>query len=365
MTDSPPPHNPYDPSAEHEPPTTKFGPPQQPRPENPAEEEDDAPTTRYAPPQPPQPAQPSSYGQPAQPTTYGQPPAQPGGYGQPPQPGPYGQPAWGQPPQSAGYGQPQQPNPYAPPQQPGPGQPPAPAYGAGPAYPPQSGPPATPYPTSGAPNQQDAGYGVYPPQSGPPQSAPPGTDPYAAAGAGGYPGYGQPGQPGQPGYPGGPYPPAPPKKSNKTMIIVIVAVVVVVLVACVGLCLGPLSFMDQLRKSVETSLDATPPPSTSDSQDGGNPGSGGQTVVYEVTGDGRVALSYIDGAGKQVHLPSVDLPWKKEVKLPEDELKTVVAIRTGGGSGDISCKITVDGKSTASKTASGNYATLTCSDFGI
>jgi hypothetical protein len=149
------------------------------------------------------------------------------------------------------------------------------------------------------------------------------------------------------------------------MIIVIVAVVVVVLIACVGICLGPLSFMDQVRKTVETSLDATPTPSSSAGTDGGDPGGSGQTVVYEVTGSGRVALSYIDGAGKQVHSPSVDLPWKKEVKIPEDELKTVVAIRTGGGSGDISCKITVDGQSTAAKSSSGTYATVTCSDFGI
>ncbi|MBF9128020.1 hypothetical protein I0C86_03275, partial [Plantactinospora sp. S1510] len=206
----------------------------------------------------------------------------------------------------------------------------------------------------------------------------PGPDPYGATP--GYPGYqqgqpgyqqGQPGyQQGQPGAPGGPFPPAPPKKSNKTMITVIVAIgVVLILGACVGICLGPFAAMDRLRDSLEDSQGFDPPEITSVPEtpglpggDTGNSGSS-QTVVYELSGSGRVALSYTDQSGKPTHGSSVDLPWKKEVKIPANLPKILTAIRIGNGSGDITCKVTIDGQQVATKTGSGDFATVTCSRF--
>jgi hypothetical protein len=366
MTDSPPPspYNPYDPSSsEYEPPTTKYGPPQQPQSE-PSEPDEDQPTAKFAPPQ--QPQQPS-YGQPAQPTTYG---GQPPAYGQSPQATPYGQqppaPSWGQPqpPQQPEYGQPQQPG-YGQPQQP---------YGAGQAYPPQSAPPATPYPTSGAPNQ-DGGYGVYPPQS-----SPPGPDPYAGypqQGQPGYPqqGYPQPGQPGypqqgypQPGMPGGAFPPVPPKKSNRTLIITLISIGVVLLLAgCAAACWGPFALVNGARESLENSGAYDPPQSSSSSSAGAGSetdrSGSGDTVVYEVTGTGQAILSYTDGAGSPVSRSGVKLPWKQEVKVPSNRAKILTAARSGGGSGDITCKITVNGETVVTKSGSGEFGVVTCTRF--
>jgi len=370
MTDSPPPssYNPYDPtSSEYEPPTTKFGPPQQPQNE-PSDPDEDQPTAKFAPPQ--QPQQPG-YGQPTQPTTYG---GQPPAYGQPPQATPYGQQAptasWGQPqppPQQPEYGQPPQQQPsYGQPQQP---------YGAGQAYPPQSAPPATPYPTSGAPNQ-DGGYGVYPPQS-----SPPGPDPYAAAGYPGYPQQGQPGyqqgQPGQPqpgypqqgypqqGAPGGAFPPAPAKKSNKTLIIVIAAIGALVLLGGCGLlCFNWYSAFRDVQTGINSGT-YDPPQSSSSAGTGSEAdrSGSGDTVVYEVTGSGEAILSYTDTAGSPVSRTGVKLPWKQEIKIPSNRAKILSVARSAGGSGDITCKITVNGETLVTKSASGEFGAVTCTRF--
>jgi hypothetical protein len=74
-------------------------------------------------------------------------------------------------------------------------------------------------------------------------------------------------------------------------------------------------------------------------------------------------LSYTDQSGKPTPGTSVALPWKKELKIPADRPKILTAIRTGGGSGDITCTVTVGGQQVVTKTGSGDFATVTCSRF--
>jgi len=101
---------------------------------------------------------------------------------------------------------------------------------------------------------------------------------------------------------------------------------------------------------------------SSGSNDDGDSGSD-RTVRYEITGAGQATnVTYSSGAiGSQSQETSVTLPWEKEVKVPEDKsnVPTVVAQR-GAGTGDITCRITVDGKEAAKATSSGEYAVVTC-----
>ncbi|GAA4705990.1 hypothetical protein GCM10023215_52580 [Pseudonocardia yuanmonensis] len=57
------------------------------------------------------------------------------------------------------------------------------------------------------------------------------------------------------------------------------------------------------------------------------------------------------------------LPWSKDLTFKDDVTAfsglSLVA-QNGGTSGDITCKILVDGKEVASSTSSGAYAVITC-----
>jgi hypothetical protein len=107
------------------------------------------------------------------------------------------------------------------------------------------------------------------------------------------------------------------------------------------------------------------PDATEDDYGSGDSGSGkGKKVVYEVTGDGPVSIVFLkeDGVTPQ-QANAVDLPWRKELKLEKDAaLVTVTAIRAGG-EGSIQCRITIDGEEVAKKTASGTFATASCTEL--
>jgi Cell division protein len=273
------------------------------------------PTTKFSPP-----SQPGTPDDENQPTTKFSPPSPPG-YTPPTPPTTYGQ--GGQP---AAWPQPPQPSPYAPPTT-GYGQPAPPTAGQG---------PATPYPTSGVPNQE-AGYGVYPPQSSPP------AQPYNP-GVPGQPGYPPPpGVPGAVGAPGGGFPPAPPakKKSKAVLIIVIVAVL---LLCCGGVGVGGYF---AFRSVKDTAL-------------------GDRTVVYEVTGEGTADIMYSDANAGLPQENDVSLPWTKELTVPASvlvlSLTATRADTTGQASGEITCRIVVDGKEVIKNSASGPFAIASCVD---
>jgi hypothetical protein len=68
-----------------------------------------------------------------------------------------------------------------------------------------------------------------------------------------------------------------------------------------------------------------------------------QTVIYNVTGDGRaISIAYVDNDGMMQTEFNVALPWTKEVSLPESGSKTpnVTIVNIGH---DVTCTVTVDG----------------------
>ena len=68
-----------------------------------------------------------------------------------------------------------------------------------------------------------------------------------------------------------------------------------------------------------------------------------QTVVYNVSGDGRaISITYVDNDGMMQTEFNVGLPWTKEVSLPETGSKTpnVTIVNIGH---DVTCSVTVDG----------------------
>jgi hypothetical protein len=68
-----------------------------------------------------------------------------------------------------------------------------------------------------------------------------------------------------------------------------------------------------------------------------------QTVVYNVSGDGRaISITYVDNDGMMQTEFNVGLPWTKEVSLPEAGSKTpnVTIVNIGH---DVTCTVTVDG----------------------
>jgi hypothetical protein len=68
-----------------------------------------------------------------------------------------------------------------------------------------------------------------------------------------------------------------------------------------------------------------------------------QTVVYNVTGDGRaISITYVDNDGMMQTEFNVALPWTKEVSLPASGGKTpnVTIVNIGH---DVTCMVTVDG----------------------
>jgi hypothetical protein len=78
-----------------------------------------------------------------------------------------------------------------------------------------------------------------------------------------------------------------------------------------------------------------------------------QTVVYDVTGEGRaISITYVDDDGMMQTEFNVGLPWSKQVSLPaSSSAKANVAIVNIGH--DVSCTVTVDGVEVNQRTGVG------------
>jgi hypothetical protein len=87
---------------------------------------------------------------------------------------------------------------------------------------------------------------------------------------------------------------------------------------------------------------AAPAPATTEPSQPGEAG-GMQTVVYNVSGDGRaISITYVDNDGMMQTEFNVGLPWTKEVSLPESgsKMPNVTIVNIGH---DVTCSVTVDG----------------------
>lgn len=84
-------------------------------------------------------------------------------------------------------------------------------------------------------------------------------------------------------------------------------------------------------------------------------------VTYEVTGEGRVQVSYLARSeeGKATVEKDVELPWKKNVEVPLGKAPVVSIVLDGKG-GQARCALAVKGRHVQSATASGTYGRATC-----
>lgn len=90
----------------------------------------------------------------------------------------------------------------------------------------------------------------------------------------------------------------------------------------------------------------------------------GHTVTYQVTGTGKAtSISYTKEGFQMEQTSNARLPFSKDLTFKDDVTAfsglSLVA-QNGASSGDITCKILVDGKEVASSTSSGQYALVTC-----
>jgi Mycobacterium membrane protein len=98
--------------------------------------------------------------------------------------------------------------------------------------------------------------------------------------------------------------------------------------------------------SPTTTAPITPPP-TESTQSGPT-----QTVVYNVTGEGRaISIAYVDTGGVLQTEFNVVLPWSKEVSLssPASRAASVTIVNIGG---QVTCSVTVDGAQVSERTGS-------------
>ncbi len=85
-----------------------------------------------------------------------------------------------------------------------------------------------------------------------------------------------------------------------------------------------------------------------------------KTVVLEVTGPAQADVTYGTGSD-QSQDNGATLPWRKELTSKDAVLVAVVTAQNKG-SGEIACKITVDGKVVKENKSSGEFAVVTCSN---
>lgn len=89
------------------------------------------------------------------------------------------------------------------------------------------------------------------------------------------------------------------------------------------------------------------------------------TVTYEVSGDGEeVSISYSGADLNSGQVNDAVLPWRMEVTV-EGLFKSVYVTATNGAedTGEVSCKITANGKVVAEQTSSGAFASASCIGF--
>lgn len=152
---------------------------------------------------------------------------------------------------------------------------------------------------------------------------------------------GQGGQPGPYGPPPGWQQPQPPAKKRRGCLIaalVIVAVVIIGAVSCVAIAGSAVKSVDDQSKQQHT-------------------------VLYEVTGTGKADITYsTDAQGSSAQESGATLPWSKtEQSAGFFRVYTLLAQNGMDSSGgELTCKITVDGKLVKTATAKGAGAIASC-----
>lgn len=175
----------------------------------------------------------------------------------------------------------------------------------------------------------------------------------------------QPPYPGQPNpYPQGqpqPYPgppPAPKKRKKWPWILGGVIVLIIIIAAAAGAGGGDKKTDDT---NAATAVAPAPGATTADETATTTKKPAKNTVVYEVTGDSGTAnnITYFGENANQSQETDAALPWRSKTF---DKSKTTLTGVTAqnGGSGEITCKIIVNGKVEVENTSKGAYAVVSC-----
>jgi hypothetical protein len=92
----------------------------------------------------------------------------------------------------------------------------------------------------------------------------------------------------------------------------------------------------------------------------GNPTGSEKKIVLEVAGPAAADITYSIGTDQSQEIGAV-LPWKKDT-TSKDTMLIVVFSAQSKGDGEISCKLSIDGKVVKENKSSGQFAIVTCSN---
>jgi hypothetical protein len=154
-----------------------------------------------------------------------------------------------------------------------------------------------------------------------------------------------------PPYPPGGEPPPPPDEPKSPLWLWIVAAVAVL--AVIGLVIALVIVNSSRQQTLVAPLPSMPEPSVPPTTTETTPSGPAQTVVYDVSGDGRaINITYVDTGGLLQTEFNVMLPWSKEVQLadPAENSASISIINVGR---EVNCSITIDGVTVQQNTGAG------------
>lgn len=133
------------------------------------------------------------------------------------------------------------------------------------------------------------------------------------------------------------------------------------------------AFASAVSSAAKSAVASAQPSSASDSTPAAPAAGGEVTIVYEVTGtisNATITYSTLDNGNVQSATASGQaLPWTKTLTAKKEGLfdVNVFSVSAVGGmeSGDIGCKITVDGKVVSEQTATGQVAAASCTASNV
>lgn len=118
-------------------------------------------------------------------------------------------------------------------------------------------------------------------------------------------------------------------------------------------------------RTIDEQLNTSPTVQEQDGSGQGETQTGAtDTYEYKVTGSGQATIMYgsFSGSGVSTSSTTETLPWSKTISVTDKGvffMPSLTVTATSGGT--IACQVVHDGKVVASQSASGQYATVSCS----
>jgi hypothetical protein len=158
--------------------------------------------------------------------------------------------------------------------------------------------------------------------------------------------------------------------SNRTLRLILSALVVVLLLLCgIGGGTAAILITRQLDNQARGGPQRSPSPSNplraSRAPTSPSPVPPWQTLlVYEVSGQGHAMVNYIDPADPAAKiLDDAPLPWRIELPRQPMAFVRVTAFRSSRTSGELTCRILLDGKEIARSSDLAAYHSASCQEL--